>query len=339
MKTIDFENHFATEAWVQALRANTDYPRIVDDAGGKSRLYFAADAYLPFGVEEKLLDLHGARLELMDSAGVDVAVLSLTAPGVEALAPSVGTALAKSSNDELAVAIDKHPDRYLGWASLAPKDPDSATRELERCVRDLGFVGWNTHCNFGDSYLDEKRYWPILAKAEELDVPIYLHPTVPIIPQFRTYGQGLAGASFGFGAETAMVMMRLIMSGAFDAFPTLRIVLGHYAEGLPFMLNRVDRPYLGGHVETDPTLAPTLKRMPSAYLRQNMIATTSGNYNTEAFDCTLKGLGCDCLLLGTDYPFESMKACVDFLESQAWGDGEREWTFAGTSVLSDRRPA
>ena len=336
MKIIDFENHFATEAWIETLRANADYPKIVDQSNGNSRLYFASNAYLPFGVKEKLLDFDDARIQAMDSAGVDMAVLSLTAPGVESLEPSIGTKLAERCNDELAATIDRHPDRYLGWAALAPKRPDSAASELERCVRDLGFVGWNTHCNFGDSYLDEKRYWPILAKAEELDVPVYLHPTVPIIHQFRTYGQGLAGASFGFGAETAMVMMRLIMSGALDTFPRLRIVLGHYAEGLPFMLNRVDRPYLGGHVETDPSVAPALKRMPSDYLRQNMIATTSGNYNAEAFDCTTKGLGCGNVLLGTDYPFESMKACLDFLEDQAWSDGDKERTYAGTAVLSRR---
>jgi len=331
---IDFENHFATEAWVEALRVNADYPKVVDQPNGKSRLYFAADAYLPLGVKGKLLDLGDGRIAAMDLAGVDKVALSLTAPGVESLEPSVGTALARRCNDELAEAITKHPDRFMGWAALAPKHPDSAASELERCVRELGFVGWNTHCNFGDSYLDEKRYWPILAKAEELDVPIYLHPTVPIIPQFRTYGQGLAGASFGFGAETAMVMMRLIMSGAFDAFPRLRMVLGHYGEGLPFMLNRVDRPYLGGHVETDPALAPELKLMPSAYLRSNMIVTTSGNYHTEAFQCTLSGLGCGNMLLGTDYPYENMKACIDFLEDQAWMECDKELMYAGSAVLS-----
>jgi len=331
---IDFENHFATEEWIAALQANAKYPKIVEQPDGPARLYFAADAFLPFRVKDTLLDVRDLRMQAMDAAGVSRAVLSLTAPGVESLEPSLGTRLARKCNDELADIVSEQPDRFMGWAALAPKDPDSAARELERCVRDLGFIGWNTHCNFGDSYLDEKTYWPVLAKAEELDVPIYLHPTVPIIPQFRTYGQGLAGASFGFGAETAMVMMRLIIGGTFDVFPKLRIVLGHFAEGLPFMLNRVDRPYLGGHVETDPAIAPELKEMPSVYLRRNMIATTSGNYHTEAFQCTVRGLGPGNVVLGTDYPFESMKACVDFLDAQDWSDEGKEETFSGKAILS-----
>ena len=110
--------------------------------------------------------------------------------------------------------------------------------------RELGLVGWKTHSNFGDSYLDERRYWPILAKAEELDVPVYLHPAAPVIPQLRTYGLALAGAGFGFGVETALAMMRLVLSGAFDAFPRLKVILGHYGEGLPFSLQRVDHPFV-----------------------------------------------------------------------------------------------
>ena len=103
-------------------------------------------------------------------------------------------------------------------------------------MKELGLIGWKTHCNYGDTYLDDKRYWPILAKAEELDAPIYLHPTMPKMEELRTYGVALAGPPFGFGVETALVMYRLILSGAFDAFPKLKLVLGHYGEFLPFLM-------------------------------------------------------------------------------------------------------
>ncbi len=227
----------------------------------------------------------------MDEAGIDVAVLSLAAPGTEPFEPSLGTKIARETNDALAEAIARHPDRYLGYATLAPKDADGACKELERCVKELGFRGWNTHSNFGDSFIDEKRYWPVLGKAEELDVPVYLHPSWPIIKEFQTYGMALAGPTFGFGAETALVAMRLITAGVFDAFPKLQIILGHYAEGLPFMLDRVDRPYLQGHVRPDPAVAPTLKRLPSAYLLDNFLASTSGNYSPAAFACTKTAIG------------------------------------------------
>lgn len=165
MKTIDLENHFLTPTWQQALGANTGYPR-VDPARG---LGFSEDAWLPIGatgVDKKLSDMADYRISLMDEAGVDYGVLSLTSPGAEQFPIEVGKKVAQDANDFLAAAMKKYPDRFGGFASLAPKDPEWSAAELERCVKELGFKGWNTHSNFGDSYLDEKQYWPILAMAE-----------------------------------------------------------------------------------------------------------------------------------------------------------------------------
>ena len=333
VKRIDTENHFASEAWVDALRKNSSgYPRLTDDPATKYRLHPAPGSHLGYGLLDKLLDLDEGRIALLDEAGIDVTVLSLAAPGTEPFEPSLGTKVAKATNDALAEAIGRHPDRYLGYATLAPKDADGAAKELERCVKDLGFRGWNTHSNFGDSYIDEKRYWPVLAKAEELGVPVYLHPTWPIIKEFQTYGMALAGPSFGFGAETALVAMRLIIGGVFDAFPKLQIILGHYAEGLPFMFDRVDRPYLQGHVRPDPAVAPVLKRMPSEYLRDNFLASTSGNYSPAALACTVTAMGAGRMVMGSDYPFEDMKMCTDFLDAQPMSDAEKEQLYWGTAA-------
>jgi predicted TIM-barrel fold metal-dependent hydrolase len=134
----------------------------------------------------------------MDAAGIDVQCLSMGTPGVERLEPSLGAALAKSTNDHLSRAIKKHPDRFIGLATLAPKDPRGAADELERTVKDLGFKGWKTNSNYGDSYLDDKRYWPILERAEKLNAFIYLHPTVPAIRELNAYGYALGGPPFGF---------------------------------------------------------------------------------------------------------------------------------------------
>ena len=173
---------------------------------------------------------------------------------------------------------------------------------------------WKTHSNYGDSYLDDKRYWPILAKAEELDASIYLHPTVPMIKELRTYGVALSGPPFGFGVETALVMLRLILSGAFDAFPGLKVVIGHYGEFLPFLMHRINWAYVTPHVVADSGATPPLKRKPADYLRENMWVSTSGNYLPAAFKCTREALGMDRILLGTDHPYDSMKECLTFLE-------------------------
>lgn len=331
-KKIDLENHFASESWIRALEANDHYPRLVPDPVRKYRMYAVPGVDLPFGLRDTLLDLGEGRIGLLDEADIDVAVLSLAAPGTEPLPPAVGTRVAKETNDALAEAVARYPDRLQGYATLAPKDVDSAVAELERTVKELGFVGWNTHSNFGDSFLDEKRYWPLLAKAEELNMPIYLHPTYPIVPQFATYGIGMAGPSFGFGAETAMVVMRMIVAGVFDTFPKLKIILGHYGEGLPFMLDRVNRPYLQGHVTTDPAVAPQLKRMPGDYLRDNIISSTSGNYSGDAFACTRNAVGTERMVLGTDYPFESMTACMDFLKEQPMDEAQKDQLYWKTAA-------
>ncbi|MFH0915082.1 MAG: amidohydrolase family protein [bacterium] len=317
MKKIDTENHFATEAFVDALYKNRGYPRFVDDKEtGQRHVHHSAGYWQPFGdpLVDRLLDLDDLRIQAMDAAGIDVAVLSHTAPAPEQLEPRVATTIAKDANDKLAAAIDRHPDRYLGFATLGPREPEEAVKELERAVKELGFKGWNTHSNFGDSYLDDKPYWPILAKAEELGVPVYLHPTFPVIRQLTDYGLALAGPGFGFGVETSMVMMRLILSGVFDAFPRLTIILGHYAEALPFLLKRVDRSFLQYHVPKGSGSMPPIKKRPSEYLLGNMFATTSGNYLAAAFNCTREAIGIERIMLGTDYPYETTEEAGEFLD-------------------------
>lgn len=336
--TVDFETHFVTQGWVDAMYANTGYPRLADDsARRKRRLWYCSEAFEPYGDKllDRLLDLGESRIQEMDAAGVDLAVVSLTAPGTDHFEPRIGTRLARRANDELAAAVAKHPGRLMGFAALAPKDPDAAVLELERAVKELGLKGWKTHSNLGDAYLDDRRFWPILAKTEELGIPIYLHPSGPIIAELRTYGLALAGAAFGFGFETAMAMMRLVLSGAFDAFPKLRVILGHYGEGLPFLMQRVDHPFVRPHIKaSDPDAVPALQRVPSRYLHDNMLVTTSGNYLPAAFRCTREVLGMDKILLGTDYPYEEMGECLAFLDGLGLSVTEKEQLLHGNAAAA-----
>jgi predicted TIM-barrel fold metal-dependent hydrolase len=331
MKRIDLEAHFVTKDWVDALLQNKGYPRLVEDKAAKTRrMYFTAEAFEPFTdvLLGNLLDVGAKRLQAMDAAGVAMQVLTLTAPGVESLDPELGEPLAKSANNALAEIIREYPERFSGYAALAPKRPQRAAQELERAVKELGLKGWKTHSNYGDSYIDEKTYWPILAKAEELGVPVYLHPTATIIPQLRAYGFALAGTAFGFGVETAMAMMRLVLSGVFDAFPSLKVILGHLGEGLPFILQRIDFPFTRPHFKKDPGFLPALKKRPSDYLKNNMFVTTSGNYLAPAFICTKDAMGVDRVLLGTDYPYEDSSECMGFLEGVPMSKKEREKVYS-----------
>ncbi|MCL5736099.1 MAG: amidohydrolase family protein [Actinobacteria bacterium] len=337
MKKIDFETHFVTQEWVDALWSNPGFPRFERDPETKVfRLVYHPAAKEPFGdaLLNRLLDLGADRLAAMDAKGIDTSVISLTAPGVEQFDPSLGSGLARRANDALAEAVSKFPDRYQGFAALAVKDVDGAVRELERAVKELGLIGWKTHSNYGDSYLDEKRYWPILAKAEELNVPIYLHPTTPKIPEFWTYGVALAGPPFGFGIETSLAAMRLVLSGAFDAFPNLKLVLGHLGEGLPFHMQRMNWAFERPHAKADKGAVVSLQKKPSEYFLSNVMVTTSGNYLPAAFRCTHDTLGIERIMLGTDYPYEDLDECFDFLEGLGLKPDESSLVFGGNAVNS-----
>lgn len=325
MKKIDFEAHFYSQEFFEFLHAHQGYPHYTKDERTNSpRIWYAPDVSVKHGniLVNKLLDLGENRIKEMDAAGVDIQVISLSEPSVELFDPKTGTALAKSTNDALAEVIRQHPDRLMGFAALAPQDPDAAVQELERVVKELGFVGWLTHSNFGDTYLDHQKYWPILAQVERLNVPIYIHPSFPAITQLHDYGFALAGAPFGFQFETAMCLMRMILNGVFDRYPKLQVILGHFGEALPFLMERIDFPFVKPWF--DPAERPQIERKPSDVLRENMLVTTSGRYYEPAFRCTVEALGIDHILLGTDHPYETMADGVQFIEGLSLSPGDKE---------------
>ena len=325
MRRIDFETHFYSRDFYDYLWSRNETPFYAKDAKtGWPRIHYTSALSVRHG--ERLvnnnLDLGAGRIEQMDAAGIDLQIISLSEPSVELFEPAIGSGLARSSNDCLAEAIRQYPTRFRGFAAIAPQDVPAGVSELERTMQQLGFRGWLTHANFGQGrYLDQKVYWPLLEAAEALHAPIYIHPSFPAITELHTYGFALAGAPFGFQFETAMVFMRLVLAGVFDQFPNLQIILGHLGETLPFLIERLDFPFIRPWF--DPDDRPKLARWPSEVLRQNVFVTTSGRYNKAAFDCTAAVLGVDHILLGSDHPYETMADCIQFIESLGLSDEER----------------
>ncbi len=227
--------------------------------------------------------------------------------------------------------MNTYPERFGGFASLAPKDAEWSAAELERCVKELGFSGWNTHSNFGDSYLDDKRYRPILAKAQELNVPIYLHPAVPMIKELREFGMVLSGPTLGFGTDVTYCFMRMIVRGVFDEFPDLKIIMGHLGEALPFLLDRVDRAWMQNHCTPNTEIGDGCQMPASYYLKRHLWVTTSGNYLPAALYCTRDSIGMDRILLGTDFPYENMTDCMDYLRSVPLNEDEAYALFEGNA--------
>lgn len=259
-------------------------------------------------VARRLLDVGPERLKAMDDARIDVQVLSHTSPGTQQLAPDLAVRLARDANDALARTVAAHPDRFAGFAILPIPDPQACLVELERAVTKLGFKGAMVHGLTHGAFLDEKRFWPIFGLAAELDVPIYVHPAHPhpavIEAYYRDY-PGMAHAAWGFGVETAMQAIRLVLSGVFDAHPNLKIILGHLGEGLPFSLWRADRNLSG----------KLTKRSFREYFCEHFYITTSGNFSFPALLCSIMELGADRILFSIDYPFEATVDGREFIDA------------------------
>lgn len=249
----------------------------------------------------RLMDLGEARLKDMDASGIDVALLLLTAPGVQVFDAPTGTALAASTNDQLADAIKKYPTRFAGLGAIAPQDPRAAAKELERCMKTLGLKGAVVNSHTEGEYLDDPKFWEILEAAEALNAPIYIHPREPGPQMLQPFLQrGMERALYGFGVEVGMHTLGLITSGAFDRFPKLKIVIGHAGEALPYWLYRLD--YM--QENNRKAFMPKLKLRPSEYMQRNLYITSSGMPWAPAILMAQAVLGVDRVLYAMDYPYQ-----------------------------------
>jgi gamma-resorcylate decarboxylase len=236
--------------------------------------------------------------------------------------------MAKKMNDHMAnFFVKNNPGRFLGFATVPLQDPAAAAKELERAVKELGFVGANIngYTNIGDEntarYLDEQPVWEFWAHVQTLDVPVYLHPRVPLPNQQRIYQgyEGLLGSAWGFGVETSTHALRMILSGLFDKYPKLNIVLGHLGEALPFTLPRAEHRLRHQKRETH----GKHERPPMDYLRNNFYLTTSGTFRSQTLLNTILEVGTDRVLFSVDYPYESMRELVPWFDTCPISENDR----------------
>ena len=251
----------------------------LNDPGFTSLMGFYLTSTAPgiVAVRERMLDLGDRRISDMDATGIAKQILSVTSPGVQIFDADTAVGLARSINDQLSEAVKKHPDRFAGLAAIAPQNPSEAAKELERGVTTLGLKGAIINSHTRGEYLDDSKYWAIFEAAESLNVPIYIHPGTPPPAMIGPFlERGLDGAIYGFAVETGLHLLRIILSGALDRFPGLRIVAGHLGEGLPYWLFRIDFMHRRMVASNRYDSVRKLKRQPSDYLKENLYVTTSG---------------------------------------------------------------
>jgi len=311
MKTIAIEEHFITPMYREKVAAN------------EFRNFYLTSRSEQLGhdIAGQNADLGAKRLAHMDAAGVDVQVLSFGSPGPQGFAADVAIPMARDANDRAHATVQAHPTRFAAFAALPTADPQAAAKELERCITRLGFKGAMIHGHTQGQFLDEKKFWPIFEAAQGLDVPIYLHPTLAHPGALDSYFRGyeeLARAGWGFAIDTSCHFLRIVFAGVFDAYPKLRIILGHLGEGLPFAMHR-----LNDHTARA-AARRGLKRAPIDYLRENLLVTTSGNWYEPAFVCTLLALGADNILFAIDWPYEPNVTGMEFLKKLSISEADRE---------------
>jgi 2,3-dihydroxybenzoate decarboxylase len=270
---------------------------------------------------DRLEDFEGERLEVMDRYGIEMSVLSLASDGIQGIDdPAEAVARARRANDALAGIVANRPERFTGFAAVALQDPAGAAAEAGRAVRELGFCGVlvNGYSN-GAPYYDDERYLPFWEAMESLGVPFYLHPRNPLESQRAIY-EGrpeLLGPTWAFGVETATHALRLIVSGIFDRFPKLTVILGHLGEGLPFQTYRLEQR-LKRRADVN------LERLPTEVLRENFYVMVSGNYHTASLIGVLLELGSDRVMFAADHPFEDVADGAGWFDAAPIGESDRE---------------
>ncbi|MCJ7595390.1 MAG: amidohydrolase family protein [Desulfobacterales bacterium] len=269
----------------------------------------------------KLADFEQSRLPDMDRYNIQYQVLSTSPPGIQGLTHAgEAVSMAKKINDAQANILARYAGRFGGLAALPLQDPRAASDELERAVTQLGFKGACVHGHTNGEYFDQEEFFVLWERAEALGVPVYLHPIDPPPDQIKMYGPypQLLGASWGWLVETATHALRVVCAGVFDRFPKATVVLGHLGEMLPFILDRLDQGC------TQVKMTVPLKKPMSAYVRENMVVSTSSAFAPEALRCTIDALSADRVMFATDYPFVSTQDAVRSVEAASLTKEEKE---------------
>ena len=298
--------------------------------------YFDSEIVEHFGESEKrpglrhrLEDLGTGRIKDMDEGGIDVQVLSHAAPATHLLDAEIAVPLARRANDRLHATVRSNPSRFAAFATLPASDPRAAADELERAVTKLGMKGAMIHGLTKGLFIDDKRFWPIFERAAKLDVPIYVHPAKPhpavIEAYYKDYADEfpqITNAAWGFTVETATQGVRLVLSGVFDAYPDLKIILGHLGEGLPFLLWRIDA-----------MLARSGNRKIAfrEIFCEHFYITTSGNFSDPAMLCTIMEMGVDRLLFAVDWPYVENRPGTEWMERIALSASDKAKILSGNA--------
>ncbi|RFM27517.1 amidohydrolase [Deminuibacter soli] len=277
---------------------------------------------LPGGVLE---NAGAERLARMDAAGIDMQILSyINSP--QFLPASEAIPLTKAANNRLAEAIKAHPDRFAAFAMLPLGDPEASAEELKRCVKELGFKGALIAGRpaAAAKFLDDPFFAPVLEAANELKVPIYMHPGYPHKDVQKVYYSGFDSLvtslfslyAWGWHNEAGIQIIRMILAGVFDKYPNLQLISGHWGEMVPFFLYRMDGMLPQQTTHLQQSILNTYKN--------HIYVTPSGMFTWPQFQFTLEVLGADRIIYSVDYPYVQENNAREFLNNAPISNEDRE---------------
>jgi 2,3-dihydroxybenzoate decarboxylase/5-carboxyvanillate decarboxylase len=284
-------------------------------------IYDREPGYGVLGFRDGLLDLEDRRLREMDQYGVDMQLLSLTAPGVQMFDADTACELATLANDRLAEVIARHPTRFAGLAAFAPQAPKRAVREMERAITRLGLNGFIVNSHTYGEYFDDPKFWPILEAAEALDRCLYIHPrgaSNTLKGPMQLYG--MDSAMWSYGVEVGTHVVRMMACGLFDRFPKLKICIGHMGEAVHFWLWRIT--FMNSRAQ-ETGRAPKTQLTMDEYFKRNFVITTSGVEDPLALEYSIKKLGADHVLWAIDYPYQPTAPAVAFMDAAPISDADK----------------
>jgi predicted TIM-barrel fold metal-dependent hydrolase len=316
MKFIDFEAHGQAKEYVKELLHYEGYPRYTTDERGHLVWHQSASRFeARTGLQPKLDD-PPTRFRDMDQNGIDVQVVSPSAPNCEIFPRDMGIKLSRINNDYITKLAADHPDRIIPFGSIPLQDVDASLEELDR-MKSIGMKGLLTPPNVHGEHLDEEKYRPIFERLQRHRFPIFIHPSPPPHPEMYPYH--LWGPAFGFGADAALCALRVIMAGVLEDYPNVKIILGHLGETIPFISKRIDFVY-----SRTPDALPKIKKAPSAYFLKNFYVDTAGIFHEPSLKCTIETLDKEKILFGSDYPFEKIAEGVKYIRESSISDDCKE---------------
>jgi len=324
VRIVDFESHVQAPEFIREMQHYDGYPRYGTDSLGRFTWYATPTLFeVRQHLQRKFEDVP-TRMEDMAKAGIDVQVISGVAPGCEVFPREMGIRLGKLNNDFLARIVEQDPSHFCGLATLPMQDVEAALVEFDRAAG-LGLKGLMMFSNVNGKRADAKEFWPVFERAEKFHAPVFLHPTVPANPEgYSDYG--MWGPVLGFGVDAETAALRLVMSGVFERFPDLRVVLGHLGETIPFFLRRIDFVYL-----RTPEALPQIRKRPSEYFLQNFYVDTAGVFHEPALQCAYSTLDHGRILFATDYPLEDASKGKAFISTSGIPENDKAKIYGGNA--------